>query len=65
MKLQRLYCRSAELTDDGVAQLAKLPLLQELEIDGNPIRGEGLAYLKVLDNLTKLDLGRTQQFENP
>ena len=50
--LQDLTLANAGLKDDGLARLPKLPTLKRLVLDGNEIRGTGLAALKEQPELT-------------
>ena len=55
--LQELNLTSAGLNDDALAKLPKLAFLKRLILDGNDIRGGGLAALNAQPELIDLSLG--------
>ncbi|MBC7821720.1 MAG: leucine-rich repeat protein, partial [Planctomycetaceae bacterium] len=55
--LQELSLANAGLNDTSLGQLPKLPALKRLVLDGNEIRGEGLAHLSGQPELIDLSLG--------
>jgi serine/threonine protein kinase/Leucine-rich repeat (LRR) protein len=55
--LEELSLTNAGLNDDSLSQLPKLPKLKRLVLDGNEIRGVGLAALSAQPALVELSLG--------
>jgi Leucine-rich repeat (LRR) protein len=59
--LTRLDLGGAEVTDDGLAYIARIPHLTDLSLAAcRGITDSGLAHLEPLTGLTRLDLGDTQ-----
>ena len=55
--LRELTLANAGLTDESLTKLPKLPALKRLVLDGNDIRGTGLAHLSKQPELIDLSLG--------
>ena len=50
-QLRSLYLVNTGVTDKGLAELAKLPALESLGLDGNEITARGLVHILAMKNL--------------
>ncbi|MEZ4774725.1 MAG: DUF2231 domain-containing protein [Bacteroidia bacterium] len=55
----RISLVSAEVTDEGLYYLSRMPNLKTLILAGTCVKGEGLTYLTALSNLEILNLSHT------
>ena len=56
LKSLAIICPKGEITDDGLAPLAALVNLEELDLFNTPIHGEGLRVARELPKLAKVSL---------
>lgn len=59
LKSLAIICPKGKVTDDGLASLAALVNLEELDLFNTPIRGEGLRVARELPKLAKVSLAGT------
>ncbi len=52
--IARLYLSDTRVTDAGLDQIAKLPLLHDLDLDRTPITDEGIMKLAGLKKIVRL-----------